>query len=100
MKKLSIRDSFSGNYGNVHVGLRIGESWQWFFTLVAWIIYNWINEDSYGVYEKAGIVPAILCSCFMAIHVCLQSYWFSLMAKKFISFLFGSSKDKDKKKKE
>ena len=65
-----------------------------------WIIYNWITTDAYGVYEKVGTVPAILCSCFMAIHVCLQSYWFSLMAKKFISFLFGSSKDKDKKKKE
>ena len=63
-----------------------------------WIVYNWITTDVWGVYDKAGTIPAIACSIFMTIHVTLQSYWFTLMATKFVSFLFGSGNSSSSKK--
>jgi len=60
------------------------------------LVYYWITTDCVSLYEKHGLYVAMAFSVFLAIHVGLQSFWFSLMMKKVIEMVAG----KPKKKKE
>ena len=53
------------------------------------IVWQWATRDFAVMLEKDGAAAAWCFSGFFAFHVCMQTYWFGLMLKKFTNTLLG-----------
>jgi hypothetical protein len=67
------------------------------------IVWQWATRDFAVMRGKDGATAAWCFSGFFAFHVCMQSFWFGLMVKKFVRVLLGAGgrgkKGEPKKKK-
>lgn len=58
------------------------------------IVYNFVTVDFEAVRNMTGPRLTALFSIFFAVHVCLQTYWFSLMLRKVVRVIYHRGRKK------